>query len=84
MMNRKLLYIRWHDAAGCGPNWEHIFDLYDRPLIDFVIDSVGFVLQETDTVIHIAPHLNTVRDGQYCGDMQIPKSAIIDIWEIES
>lgn len=83
-MSRTLLYIRWHDAAGVSADWQHLGDLDGKPLKDYVVDSVGFVLRETENVIHLGPHFH--EDGsnsQYCGDMQIPKSAIIEIWEIK-
>lgn len=82
-VGRTLLYIRWHDAAGASADWQHLEDLDDRPLKDYIINSVGFVLRETETVIHIAPHIHEgYEQDQYCGDMQIPKSAIIEQWEI--
>jgi hypothetical protein len=83
-MSERLVQIRWHDAAGVSAGWEHLIDLDDKPLEDFIIDSVGFVMRETNSVIHIAPHLHIEeKHGQYCGDMQIPKSSIISLWEIK-
>ena len=81
---KQLVQIRWQDACGVSANWEYLVDLADKPLEDFIINSVGFVLQETDSVIHIAPHIHVDGNtGQYCGDMQIPKHSIIDMWDIK-
>ncbi len=81
---KELLYIRWHDAKGCHSDWQHLEDLDGQPLKDYIIDSVGFVVRETDTAIHIAPHLHVDGDeGHYCGDMQIPKAMIIEEWLIK-
>lgn len=80
-MDRKLLFIRWHDACGAGSQWQFIDDLESEPLRDYIVHSVGYLLRENDSVIHIAPHFES-KEGNYCGDMQIPKSAIIDMWEI--
>ncbi len=83
-MSDRLVQIRWHDAAGVSEKWESVSSLKDDPLVDYIIDSVGFVLRETETVIHIAPHFHGGnKNDQYCGDMQIPKSSILDIWEIK-
>jgi len=83
-MDRKLLHIRWHDAKGCHADWQHLEDLVDLPDADYLVDSVGFVIRETDTVIHLAAHLHVEGDdGHYCGDMQIPKAVIIEMWEIK-
>lgn len=80
--SRRLLFVHWSDAKGCSPNWQFAEDLEHFPLERYEIDSVGFLLREDDESLHIAPHMHH-KEGHYCGDMQIPKSAIIDIWEIE-
>ena len=82
---RDLVQIRWHDARGGHSEWQHMGD--DSPLKMYVIDSVGFILQESDEVIHIAAHVHEqdqeYNDGHYCGDLQIPKVSILDIWTIK-
>ena len=81
---KELLHIRWHDATGCHSDWQHLEDLNGKPLKDYIIDSVGFVIRETSTAIHIAPHLHVDdSEGHYCGDMQIPKAMIIEEWIIK-
>lgn len=83
VVSERLVQVRWHDAAGVSENWQDVDALEDHPLEDYIIDSVGFVLRESETVLHIAPHLHSgKKNDQYCGDMEIPKSAILDIWEI--
>lgn len=83
MSKHRLVHIRWHDAKGVHGTWQHLEDLEDEPLKDYIVDSVGFVLRESETVIHIAPHLHVDGDeGHYVGDMRIPKNMIVDMWEI--
>jgi len=79
--DRKLLFIRWIDARGVGPEWQDLNECEKEEMKDYVIESVGFVIRETVTAIHITPHIEH-KEGHFCGDMQIPKSAIIDKLEI--
>lgn len=84
-MIRQLVHIRWRDSKGCHSNWQPLEDLNGEAIRDCIVDSVGFIIRETDTAIHIAPHIHIDGDegeGVYCGDMQIPKAMIIEEWEI--
>ena len=69
----KLVYVQWMDSCGLNNGvWKSRDDAEEmEPL---VIDSVGYVLKETEEHITIASH---VCEHQVSGEMSIPKSAII-------
>lgn len=79
MKKHKLEYIEWADSIGVGSSWEHMENLAAKLHVCF---SVGWIVKETRKVIVVVPHIspksnehNSVDSG--CGDMTIPKSAII-------
>lgn len=77
------VYIEWHDAKGVHQRWEHLEEYMDEPP-NYIVHSVGFVLRESKTVLHIAAHVHRDEEGdiQFCGDIQVPKKMIIDLWDI--
>ena len=83
----RLVYIKWHDAIGCGSQWEDLDDIkkYCEPL---VIATVGWIVADSATGILVVPHMYSgqephPRTGQQgCGDMVIPKSAIVSIEDL--
>ncbi len=68
-----IVYIEWIDSRGTHSSWTELDDMAHDPCI---IKSVGYVVNETENSIHIVPHIGTDPE-QGCGDMVIPKVAII-------
>lgn len=76
MTEHQLVFVKWHDAKGVSDTWQFLKDAAEPA--PAVMESVGWVIQENDDVIVIAPHMSTDEDSsQYCGEMQIPKVAIL-------
>lgn len=79
-MNGPMVMIEWVDAYGCASDWRDLDTLKnDRPL---VCKSVGWMFDSDDgDCVTIIPHMTTGDDEnitpQACGDMTIPKRAII-------
>jgi len=79
-----LVYIKWIDSFGCNAGWTTIEDIMDE--VEMKIESVGWVAQETSKYILLVPHVHgAVQLGKDrlakesgCGDMAIPKSAIVE------
>lgn len=79
MIDRKPIYLKWLDARGVHDRWVKIEDLEDGPVECCIIESIGFVIREDHVGIHLAPHVGFDGDDtQFCGDMQIPRSCIIE------
>lgn len=85
----KLVYIKWIDAFGVGADWEPIEDmLEDSPM---ECESVGWIAKETEHYILIVPHIhgavvvgaNRRSEESGCGDMAIPKKAILERKELD-
>lgn len=73
MTERKLIYVEWTDSRGCHASWQHVEAISeDEPC---QLRSVGWVINETRSHIHLAPHIGDDPE-QVCGDMVIPKFAI--------
>lgn len=73
----KLERVQWHDSYGCSPSWEAISDIEAANIHCW---SVGWIIHETDELIVICPHIHTGSDNsdpQGCGEMTIPKVAIV-------
>ncbi len=81
----QLVEIEWIDSRGGFSEWQFLNEYKDE-LTVYTIRSVGYVLREDDQVIHIAAHVHIdPNDGEvvFCGDIQIPKVSIQEMWEIE-
>lgn len=86
----KRLYVElveWVDSSGCSPSWQEDA-AGDVPLM--TCQSVGWILREDEKGMIVAPHRSCpeglgvestisgqVDEPQYCGEMTIPKCAII-------
>lgn len=73
-----MTYIKWIDARGCNAEWTWQKDLILHPCL---CESLGWVIHEDEHAIVLAPH-QSMRDAdeeepQYCGEMVIPKVAIL-------
>lgn len=80
-MDGPLVMVKWVDAYGCASEWRDIKTLQnDVPL---VCRSVGWLFDPGDDAdfVTIIPHMTTNEpenvEPQGCGDMTIPKRAII-------
>ena len=76
----KLVYVEWRDAAGAGSDWSDV-DWLEENRRTIVCRSVGWLAADTDLEIVLVPHLHPDTDdnakSQGCGDIAIPKSAIL-------
>lgn len=71
--NVRIIYVEWVDSISYGSSvWTHKDTVLKSDGLP-VLESVGFLLKETDEAVVIAAH---VGDGSISGDMSIPKVAI--------
>lgn len=75
----ELVYLEWRDSYGVSAEWRETEAAEPHAHRCF---SVGWILKETDEAIILAPHLSPANDlihaeEQSCGDMVIPKSAVV-------
>lgn len=73
-----LKFVVWEDAFGCPAGWE------DEESVErgtSVVHSVGFVLEETEQTLTLAPHIagQNRENRQFAGVMTLPKRQIISI-----
>ena len=77
-MNWKCDYVEWRDAYGVSAQWQEIQDV--KPTV-LICCSIGWVVAETEDCLTIVPHMSQTNhdhaEQQGCGDMTIPKSAIV-------
>lgn len=76
----KLDLIHWVDSFGCSPAWQPINDI--QKFDPMKIKSVGWVVYEDIDHVVLVPHISPDRqdlgaEAQGCGDMTIPKSAVV-------
>ena len=79
----RLVLIDWVDSFGCASHWEEITSELKPTLLK--CRSVGWLAYEDADCVVIVPHVADVvaekrKDG--CGDMTIPKRAILKIREL--
>ena len=74
-----LVFVRWRDAYGVEQDW-HGAEEEERQ--DLHCESVGWMLRNDDEAVTVAPH-HAASVSQYCGDMVIPKSAVVLLVELE-
>lgn len=71
--------ITWIDSRGVGSNWDFIENIKNETCHCV---SVGVVIGEDHQAITVAPHIVFKPDSseleQVCGEMSIPKTAIIE------
>ncbi len=79
MTNKKLVMIEWVDSHS-GRGWQSLGELEEaaEPLYCM---SVGWLIKETEQCKVIVPHISGEENGdiilQGCGDITIPKKAIV-------
>ena len=76
----KLVLIKWLDSFGCSSNWQPLGQIEDiKPMICL---SVGWIDYQNDCCVVVVPHRSEDHNGipqQGCGDMTIPRQAILNI-----
>ncbi len=83
-MDYKLVHVKWRDSYGCSSHWN---DIPDRFPAEQFCYSVGWLAREDSNGVVIIPHIspeNKEIDAteQGCGEMTIPRTAIVEITEI--
>ncbi len=80
----RLVYIEWLDSCGCSSHWATVQD--DLEVEPVICKSVGWLLFESKKCLVVVPHLSHVNfeggKSQGCGDMTIPKAAVIKIKDL--
>lgn len=69
--------IEWLDSRGSTDRWARLDDLRDNDCCKMI--SVGWIIIENDTEVHVAPHIGVedeIEDAQFSGVMVIPKISI--------
>ena len=79
-----LVFVRWVDSFGSSSEWSETEGLEAK---SHVCHSVGWLKAESDDSIVVIPHISPANseigsDEHGCGDMTIPKRAIIEQIEI--
>lgn len=79
-----LVRVEWRDSYGVGASWQEIDDFLEAPSLSCF--SVGWLVLETKECLVIVPHLSEQGHAhakeQGCGDMTIPKEAVVKIKRI--
>lgn len=72
----ELKLVKWVDAFGCPAGWQHEEEVEKGVS---VVQSVGFVIDETEQTLTLAPHIGGLnRDNrQMAGVITLPKQQII-------
>ena len=78
----RLVLVEWVDSFGCAPDW--------RPLDSCAPDllvcrSVGWLLHEDERCLVVVPHRTDggAVEPQGCGDMTIPRVAVLRVLPLE-
>jgi hypothetical protein len=77
----RLVLVEWEDSQGVGQSWEFL-DANEPPEV-LKCKSVGWLLYESKERITVLPHIAQTPRGQGCGDMTIPRSAILSCKTLE-
>ena len=77
-----LAKVRWADSCGFSSDWCNFSEENLKALGISTITSVGYIIKETEKMLCLAPHISDENVNcmhVYCGEMCIPKVAIISI-----
>lgn len=83
MIPYDLVIVEWSDSYGCSSSWQYIdADYIQKNATSHKCTSVGYLVVNNEQVITVIPHMSPKNEQnggeeQGCGDMTIPKSAII-------
>jgi len=79
----RLVLVKWLDAYGVSPDWISVEDAKPSPLVN---QSVGWLFHENDDCVVVIPHVamsdHPRAEMQICGDMMIPRKAVVEIIEL--
>jgi len=69
--------VHWLDSARPSPDWQFLSEL--PPLTVIRCISVGWVVDEDDAVLMLAPNVGDVdsESPQACGFLKVPKRSIV-------
>ena len=72
-----LVYIKWIDSRQPGSGWRFLSK--GEEWNASIINSVGFLIHEDDSIRVLAQNLSDVeyQDRQYSGDIVIPKQSVL-------
>ena len=76
----KLVCVEWTDSHSSGPGWSTPEQLKKAGTRTVLCISVGWLISKSGPDAVICPHLSDVNDsgfGAGCGDIAIPKKAIV-------
>lgn len=78
MKRRRMVFIRWRDAADHDPgNWTEL-----PPKPGALITTVGFVIVTTKTYVTICQSFDDNEEPLYRGVHAIPRSTIVEMHEL--
>jgi hypothetical protein len=72
----KLAKVCWVDSRGVSAHWQELEHIRNDGVCH--VWSVGWVIRDTEEFIQLCPHIGHDPD-QGCGEMSIPKVAIVKI-----
>ena len=80
----RLVAVEWVDSYGCGSVWSELPDTAPA----HHCYSVGWLVRQSDDVVVIVPHLSPPHadigaEEQGCGDMTIPRVAIVEMRDLQ-
>lgn len=83
--NKKIVHIFWRDSYGVSAVWETLDGI--KP-VAVICESIGYLTFNDDEHVVIVPHYHPAVGGNGagggCGDMTIPRSAIIEMRELKA
>ena len=83
-MTQRVVMVEWLDSYGCSTNWTELDGIQPQSMM---CRSVGWLVYEDDRNLVIVPHV-TSRDHahaeqQGCGDMTIPRPAVVSVVDMQ-
>ena len=80
----RLVLVDWLDSYGCSSDWRLVESCNPKVLH---CHSVGWILHEDEQCLVIVPHLSDPEHPsapqQACGDMTIPRKAIVSMTDLQ-
>jgi len=74
-MNNSIEFVEWIDSSFIDAEWT---DLDEVKKVDCsTIDSIGFIVNETEKYIVLSSHISNDISPTVCGTMLIPKVSIL-------
>ena len=79
------VFVEWEDSYGCSPSWQNMPDGGEPETM--LCRSLGWVSRLSKRSVVIVPHVGRndhMGVNQGCGDMTIPRAAIIRVKKIRT